>query len=136
MPDRHPDAETLTRYLSGQSAEDERDRVERHVAGCAACRRRLKSTAGEGSDAGYGAAVRRATARAGERLPDLLREIEAGTARLAELLGLRPDEREPALADPRFHLLKLADLLEEAARLATFLTRARRNPELRFDAEG
>ncbi|HYG65073.1 MAG TPA: tetratricopeptide repeat protein [Thermoanaerobaculia bacterium] len=71
--------------------------------------------------AGYEQAIERAAARVGLHLDGLLREIDEAAARFSEILAAGEPERWLLVkTEPRFHGLKLCDLLLEKSREAWF----------------
>jgi len=69
----------------------------------------------------YEGAIERAAGRVGRHLEGLLREIDEAAARFSEILAAgQPERRGLVEAEPRFHGLKLCDLLQEKSREAWF----------------
>jgi tetratricopeptide (TPR) repeat protein len=135
MSERHPDPETLARYLRGELPPEEGEEVERHLSGCVSCQRAAAGPAGEGLEGvgkwrghlfGYEAAFDRAARQASERLSRLFEEV-SGASGLAEELLAAPEHRRRQLirSEPRFHALKLCELLEDRSREAWFNDPAR-----------
>jgi tetratricopeptide (TPR) repeat protein len=135
MSERHPDPETLARYLRGDLPPEEGKEVERHLSGCVSCQRAAAEQAGEGPEGvvkwrghlfGYEAAFDRAARQASERLSRLFEEVN-GAASLAEELLAAPEHRRRQLirSEARFHALKLCELLEDRSREAWFNDPAR-----------
>jgi tetratricopeptide (TPR) repeat protein len=122
MTEPHPDPATLLRYLLGDLAVEEDRGVEDHLRDCSGCREqatRLTCGAVEEGDGqvDYGPVFARTAERLGSRLSLVVREHDVASARLAELLAEPAALRaERIRSDPRFHLFKLCERLEAAAR--------------------
>ena len=128
MTERHPDPETLHRYLRGELPADEGREVEQHLPGCIRCQSAAAELAGNGLKTvvkwrghlfGYEAAFDRAARQASERLSRLFEEVD-GAASLAEELLAAPEHRRRQLirSETRFQALKLCELLEDRSREA------------------
>jgi tetratricopeptide (TPR) repeat protein len=128
MSERHPDPETLTRYLRGELSTEEGREVEEHLPGCVRCQSAAAELAGNGRETvvkwrghlfGYEAAFDRAARQASERLSRLFEEVD-GAASLAEELLAAPEHsrRQLIRSDVRFQALKLCELLEDRSREA------------------
>src|SRR5256885_16663477 len=96
MSERHPDLETLARYLRGEFPPKEGKEVERHLSGCVSCQRVAAELAAPGGENvlkwrghlfGYEAAFDRAARQASERLSRLFEEGNGATGPAEELLA-------------------------------------------------
>jgi tetratricopeptide (TPR) repeat protein len=135
MTERHPDPETLARYLQGALAPEERRDLEPHLSGCALCQRHLAAMAGEigegavkwrGHLFGHEAAFDRAARQASERLSRLFEEAESAAALAEELLAAPEHSRRQLIrSESRFQTLKLCELLEDRSREVWFQEPAR-----------
>ncbi len=124
MTERHPDPQTLARYMQGQLSADERREVQRHLAACPAC----QAAAG----AHYDPVFDRVFAAAPGELSAILQEIDEAARLLADLLGRPASERRGLVeGEVRFHALLLCDLLSKKSRAAWF-----RDPEAAVELAG
>ena len=117
MDENHPAPEVLARHLRRELTSDESREAERHLAGCALCRRSAAALSAElrAGDReqvrGYDVAFERAAQRAGERFSQLTVELDDAVALAARLTAGPAEQREGIERPPVVRALKLCDLL-------------------------
>lgn len=127
---RHPNPETLKRFVNGDLPAEEARGIDRHLAACVECRDRADEVSSDVVvrlfeetliSAGYDEAFDRAASRASRTLAGLMEEARGAEALLTDLL------REPGLmrrrrirTEERFQIFELSQLLRLRGREARF----------------
>jgi tetratricopeptide (TPR) repeat protein len=125
MP-KHPDRETLRRFVTGGLPSEDAHRIDHHLSICSGCRdhsdkistgltRLLESWLRPGYDETFA----RAADRAAERLAHFIEDSRSSGDLLAELLQTPAHERRRRIAgDEKFHSPKLSQLFQSRSREA------------------
>lgn len=130
MEDLHPSRDLLARYFRDDLPSPRRRKISGHVSLCPVCQRRLKQLEREAEQApgalDYEAAVLRVTETLRSLKDDVEDEARRSAYLLPELLQEPPEERLRRIAnEPRFHAVKLCQLLQDRSRADWFQEPAR-----------
>lgn len=127
---RHPDPETLRRFVNGELPTEELRRTDCHLAVCSECRDRADEAASQITvrlleetllSAGYDEAFKRAASRAARTLAGLMEEARSAEDLLADLLrDPGPMRRRRIRTEERFQTFELSQLFRQRSRDAWF----------------
>jgi tetratricopeptide (TPR) repeat protein len=127
---RHPDPETLRRFVNGELPVEELRRTDCHLATCSECRDRADEAASQIAvrlleetllSAGYDEAFERAASRAARTLAGLMEEARSAEDLLTDLLWEPGSVRRRRIRDEeRFHTFELSQLFRLRSRDAWF----------------
>ena len=121
MKEQHPSRQLLSGYLRDELPSPRRKKISRHVAGCPVCQRRLGGLEREADEAtgavDYDSAFLRVAATVQSLKKGIDEEARLSASLLPELLKEPPERRFERIAqEPRFHALKLCQLLQDRSR--------------------
>ena len=130
MQDLHPSRELLAGYFRDELPFPRRRKISGHVTLCPVCQRRLsrlEREAEEGTGAvDYESAFRRAAETVRSLKESIDEEARRSASLLPDLLQETPERRLERIAgEPRFHAVKLCQLLQERSRADWFQEPAR-----------
>lgn len=127
---KHPDPETVRRFINGDLPEEEARRTDGHLAVCPECRDRADEASSDVAvrffeealfSAGYDQVFDRAASRAARTLAGLMEEARSAEALLIDLLKEpMPVRRQRIRAEERFQIFELSQLLRLRSREAWF----------------
>jgi tetratricopeptide (TPR) repeat protein len=130
VDDLHPSRALLTGYFRDELPSPRRRKISGHVALCPVCQRRLSQLERETETAAGAVDYESAFLRAAETVRSLKESIDeearCSVSLLPELLKESPERRFERIAgEPRFHALKLCQLLQDRSRSDWFEEPAR-----------